>query len=262
MSAPVIPSGGRGTVNRKWTPEVNTGTVGSPVWEPVGYVNNCVPNVDDANWTRSDTFGDGGYHAQDKTGAGWSVVMTLMRKTASDDPTNYDAAQEYLRGKAIGKFGGANQVQIRIFEFDVNDTDGTESPRVEAYMGFGGVQWAEQGGDGDAESTVQVTINSQSKLSQITHPYPATAAVPVIDSASPLALPTAGGTIVHISGHGFATVTGATGVKFIAANAAAYTVESDDLIIAVAPAHAAGSGNVIVTNPTGPSTTGPVVTYS
>jgi hypothetical protein len=71
------------------------------------------------------------------------------------------------------------------------------------------------------------------------------------DVVSPSSGPVAGGTSVTITGTGFAT--GAT-VSFGGTNASA-TVVGSTTINAVAPAHSAGSVNVVVTNPGGQSGT-------
>jgi hypothetical protein len=82
------------------------------------------------------------------------------------------------------------------------------------------------------------------------------AAVPVVSSVTPLPLAAAGGTVFRVMGSGFNGLTALT----VAGNAVAAgnrTVVSDNEIIAVAPAHAAGSGlPIVATNATGPSTTG------
>lgn len=90
------------------------------------------------------------------------------------------------------------------------------------------------------------------------------AVVPVIATAAKvsggtLALNTAGGQLVRITGRGF---TGTTAVKFVGTNATEFDVVDDTRIDAITPAHAAGSGPVVVQNATGPSTTGPTATYS
>jgi hypothetical protein len=68
---------------------------------------------------------------------------------------------------------------------------------------------------------------------------------PTVTSINPVAGPTTGGTLVIITGTGF---TGATSVAFGGTNATSYTVLSNSSIQAVAPAHAAGIVDVIVTN--------------
>ena len=70
---------------------------------------------------------------------------------------------------------------------------------------------------------------------------------PQVDAASPSSGPAAGGNAVVISGSGFAT--GAT-VSFGGVSAAA-TVAGSTTINAIAPAHASGPVNIVVTNPGG-----------
>jgi len=80
---------------------------------------------------------------------------------------------------------------------------------------------------------------------------PGAAAVPVVNLATPAGGPVAGGNLVKVTGSGFA---GATAVVFGAVNAPLFQVESDSTLYVVAPAAAAGSKPVKVTNPTGGAT--------
>lgn len=75
---------------------------------------------------------------------------------------------------------------------------------------------------------------------------------PIITSVSPTSGPAAGGNTVTISGTGFAV--GAT-VTFGGTAATNVTVAGSTTITAVAPAHASGAVNVVVTNPGGQSAT-------
>jgi hypothetical protein len=75
---------------------------------------------------------------------------------------------------------------------------------------------------------------------------------PSISNISPTSGPTTGGTTVTISGTGFAA--GAT-VKFGTTSATSVNVVGSTTITAVAPAHASGAVNVVVTNPGGQSAT-------
>lgn len=88
---------------------------------------------------------------------------------------------------------------------------------------------------------------------------PAAASVPIITSATPTALGTAGGQLVTIRGSHF---TGTTAVTFAGTAAPTRDIVDDGTLVVLSPAHAAGSGAIVVTNATGPSTTGPTVTYS
>lgn len=84
-------------------------------------------------------------------------------------------------------------------------------------------------------------------------------AAPTITSVSPTAGPTAGGTSVTITGTNF---TGVTGVKFGAANAAGYNVNSSNQIVAVSPSNGAGTVNITVTTSGGTSATAAANQYT
>jgi hypothetical protein len=247
---------GASTGNRKWYLDVDVSDTDVADWVPVLGITNFQPNADDANLEDDSDFDSGGFMSQTKTAAAWSATITVARKVTEDDVTQYDQGQEFLRGKAIGKFGVENSASVRFYEMEPG------GPRIEAYTGHAAVGWAEQGGDMKALDTVQVALTGQGQLALIDHPDTAAAVVPEIGSATPVALGTAGGSLVTIRGNGFTGVTGASHVTFAGTNATAYDVFSDSLIVAIAPAHTAGTGTIVVTNPTGASTDGPTVTYS
>src|SRR3989339_758464 len=77
--------------------------------------------------------------------------------------------------------------------------------------------------------------------------------LPAITAVNPTFGSTAGGNAVVITGTSFASITGATGVKFGITNASSYTVNSDTQITAVAPSHVSGLIDIGVTNPIGTS---------
>lgn len=74
--------------------------------------------------------------------------------------------------------------------------------------------------------------------------------VPVVYSISPASGPIFGGTAVSINGVLF---TGATGVSFGGTPAASFTVNSDDTITAMSPAHLTGLVDIVVSNTNGSS---------
>lgn len=261
MPTPTIPALGASTLNRKWVSEVNTSTPGTPNWVPIGGVKSSQLNVDSANWVDDSDFSAAGYGSQTKTASTWGATLTVGRKV-QQGTVAYDVAQEYLRTHAIGVFGTSNTVQIRVYEYDPNDPSGTTTPRAEAYMGFVGVEWAPQGGDNKAVDDVQVTLNGQGKLNLIGHPYPAVATVPTVTSITPSALLAAGGQLVQINGSGFTGTVSTTGVKFGGTNAPSWDVVSDGIIVALSPAHTAGTAQVVVTNAAGASTSVVNATYS
>lgn len=259
MSAPTIPTLGASTNNRQWIYEFNTGTSGAPVWTTVGGVTNSQFQPSTGNWVDNTDQSGKGAQSSNKSGYTWSGDLTLERKVTEADPTKYDPGQEHLRLASL-KIGTANTVEMRVCEYDPNDPTGTSSPRVEAYHGFAGVDWVPDGGDMMADNTVKVSLKGQGALDEITHPYPAGAAVPTVSSVSPASLAVAGGTLVQIDGNRF---TGTTAVSIAGTAATSYTVVSDTVIVAVAPAHSAGSGlPVVVTNASGASSGGATVAYA
>jgi hypothetical protein len=80
------------------------------------------------------------------------------------------------------------------------------------------------------------------------------AAAPVVSSVSPAWGDPAGGAAATITG---TSLVGATAVAFGGTAATSFTVNADGSITAVAPAHAAGTVDVIVTTPGGTSATSP-----
>lgn len=110
---------------------------------------------------------------------------------------------------------------------------------------------------GTTNSVAEATVNLgvQGKPVRI----PAAASIPVIAAATPATGPVAGNKLVKITGSGF---TGATAVVFGAVAAVDFKVESDGVIYATAPAQAAGSKPVKVTNAVGISTTTGAYTYA
>jgi hypothetical protein len=76
------------------------------------------------------------------------------------------------------------------------------------------------------------------------------AAPPLLTVLEPASGPTAGGTVVTLTGSGLLA---ATGVQFGGVAASSFTVDSGTQITAVAPAHAAGAAAVTVTTPGGTS---------
>jgi hypothetical protein len=76
-------------------------------------------------------------------------------------------------------------------------------------------------------------------------------ATPSVTGITPVAGPIAGGTVVTITGTGFADASGAS----FAGNASSFTIVSDTSITATSPAGTAGTVDITVTNETGTSST-------
>jgi C1A family cysteine protease len=190
------------------------------------------------------------------TGTSWSDITTAYSSTANVCLKAYVGGTPVTPGPSVsglspayGVLGGGSSVTITGSAF----TGATA-------VTFGGVPATSFTVDSatkitavapaaGAAGTVQVQVTTADGVS------PDTAAddyayvdVPVITSVSPTSGSTAGGTSVVINGAGFVGVTGATAVRFGAANATSYTVNSATRITAVAPvAAAAGTVQVQVT---------------
>jgi hypothetical protein len=154
---------GASTTNRKWYLDVNTGTTASPVWTGVHGITEFKPALDPTLQNDSD-YDSEGYKSQTKTAEEWAVETKVARKVTKADPTAYDPGQEFLRGKAIGKMGLANSVEIRYYEMEPG------GPRIEAYQGQAAVTWSPEGGNMENLDMVSVKLTGQGKLDQITHP--------------------------------------------------------------------------------------------
>ena len=241
---------GAATTVRKWYLDVNTGTTAQPVWTGVFGITKFQPALK-PTWVDTSDFDSNGDMSSRATARSWSLVFGVERKSQASDPTQYDPGQEALRSIAEN-VGVSNSVQVRWYEMEPN------GPRIEAYQGTCGVEWSPDGGAMSATDAVTVTLNGQGARTIITHPA-TVASVPVIYSANPTTGTVSGGTLVTIKGDYF---TGTTSVKFGTVAATSYTVVDDHTIVATSPAVAASSVAIVVTNATGPSTTGPNYTFA
>ncbi|WP_086846828.1 phage tail tube protein [Amycolatopsis kentuckyensis] len=246
MPVPTRSPLGASTTARKWYLDVDTNfSTVSPNWIGVFGITDFQPKSDPTMQDDSD-YDSEGYGSETKTAEKWSLVMKVARKVTVADATVYDPGQEYLRSRAIGKMGPNNSVHVRWYEMTPN------GPRAEAYDGIASVTWSPDGGKMSDLDIVSVTLGGQGKQNPITHPNTG-AVIPVITLLTPAGGAAAGGNLVRIAGTNFTGTTGATGVKIGGTNATAYDVISDGLIEAIAPAHAAGQVDVIVTNAAGAS---------
>ena len=243
---------GAATTVRKWYLDVNTGTTAAPIWTGVFGVSTFKPNLN-PTWKDTSDFDSAGDMSSTATARQWGCDFKIERKSTASNPTNYDPGQEALRLKAEN-IGLLNSVEVRFYEMEPG------GPRVEAYQGTAGVEWAPDGGAMSDTDSVSVKLNGQSHRTLITHPD-TVASVPVIYSFTPITGPAAGGTLVEVLGTGFAGTVAVTGVKFGATSATSWFVVNDNTIVATAPVHVAGAVAVVVTNATGPSTTGGTFTY-
>jgi len=104
-----------------------------------------------------------------------------------------------------------------------------------------------------AAGAVDVVITGPGGSDTLTDGYTYVTPPPSITSLSPTSGPTAGGTVVTITGTGF---TDATGVTFDGAAGTSFTVDSDTQITVTTPAGSAGAADVVILSPHGDSSPG------
>ena len=154
---------GAATLNRKWRVDVNTGTYAAPNWIPLLGMAEFTSSTEADTQDTSD-FDSGGWKSETVTALAWGVEGKLGRKVKVANPAAYDDAQELLRLAAV-QIGEGNVVDIRYYEYG-----GPGRPTVEAYRGFVGVQWSDDGGDMTATATTTLTLSGQGERTPITHP--------------------------------------------------------------------------------------------
>lgn len=256
---------GATTLARKWKVDVDT----SALQDGSGYLRlmgqtDCTVNPGTAGLQADSDYDGGGYQSQTATTQEWGFTATIRRAARRLNLATYDPAQEYLRGRGLGT-GQDNTARVKLYEFS-----GVNGPLVEAYEGYAAITYANTGGAQDALSMATITGAGQGALLPIPHPAGAAVVAPTVTSVayggiggSSTSTPIAGGGQVVLRGSGFATATNLV-VFGNAVPAVDWTRVTDSVIVFEAPAHAAGSGDAVVTNPGGTSGTsaGSKVTYA
>jgi hypothetical protein len=238
---------GATTLARKWAMDVDTnyGISSAALWVGVFGMTEFTPTGAPGLQADSD-YDSGGYTSSTATTQEWGVTATLRRGVIGVTPTQYDPGQEYLRLKSKN-MGPANSAHIRYYELN-----GPTGPKVEAYEGICAVAYSNNGGGMDALSTAGLTLTGQGALLPVTHPDSGGVGAPVLGSVAPTQAAVAGGTLVIITGSGFLTATAVT-VGGTTVSGPNWEPGSDSVMSLIAPAHAAGLVDIIVTNPGGTS---------
>lgn len=191
-----------------------------------------------------ETYEDGG--AMRETVTGYNARLEGKIKWSKNAAgTAFDTVQKFLRDKfVVGRGSSMPTAEFGVRWYDRNGLDDAQSQEARAYV----KSWAPDGGDSGQPDNISFVIQMQGALSAITNPNGSL--LPVVNSVSPTGGAAAGGTSVIISGTHF---TGATAVKFGATDATNFSIVNDAIIVATAPAHAAGSVQAKVTTPAGSS---------
>lgn len=253
MPQPAVTTGlGASTLARKWKVDVDVSALqdGSD-WRRLRGATDVNVNPGTAGLQPDTDYDSDGFTSSTATTQEWGATITARRAPDRTTPTIYDPAQEFLRARGRG-LGPLNTAHVRFYEWN-----GAGGANVEAYEGYVAVTYANGGGDPGALATATFTLAGQGACLPITHPdttvvAPAVGSLAYVSGGSSVAA--AGGDLIRITGSGFLGATAVTvfGNVVTAANRA--TV-SDNVMVIKVPAHAAGTGNVTVTNTAGTSPT-------
>lgn len=222
--------------------DIDTGTYPTVSYAQLMGVQELKPKPGDLRTESDEAYDDDGAMREQVTGYSWGLEPKILHSTNAAG-TSLDTVHAFLHTKFLAaRNGGAIAGEFGVRWYDRNGVGDAHEGR--AYV----KQWTPEGGGGGALDTVSIVIQGQGALdSAVTNP--SANLTPVVTGVSPTGGGTAGGELVNVYGVHF---TGATDVDF-AASAAIFEVVSDAHIVAVAPAHAGGTVQVKVTNPTGAS---------
>lgn len=234
------------TVARRLQFDVDLGSIAVPSWQEILGVLEAKPSREPNHEEDADHAG-GGWDDPVVTAEAWSVELKLSHR-ADEDTNLFHPTHESLEAASKSR-GAAARRRIRYYD---------RFGRPGGCQGTALVTWAPEGGDHKATDQIAVTLTGKKELIDITNPLNETP-VPIVATATPGTDVAAGGARVVIRGAYF---TGTTTVKFGSTTAPGFTVIDDGVIVVNAPAHAAGSAPVTVTNANGVSTTSAPFTYT
>ncbi len=224
---------------RRWRVDVDTATYPASSYSQMLGITDLKPNFT-ARTTPDEVYEDDGADRVAVTGSSWQLEIT-HKQSLNAAGTSRDAVHAFLWAQHMAHItGGGPAAEFGVKVYDRNGI------ATEAYEGRAIVlSWGNSGGQNTDDITL--VLKGQGKLVPITNP--ASSQLPVVTSLLPATGAAAGGEIINVYGNHF---TGATDVDF-ASDAADFTIVSDSHIVAVAPAHAAGTVQVKVTTAIGAS---------
>jgi hypothetical protein len=244
---------GAETYQRKWRVDINDtgsgGTYAAPIWIPFSGIKS-LNYSDNPELGENSDYASGGRKSQTLRALGNTVEITCRRAKDGSTPTIYNPAQELAR-IAAGTIGAT--IDARCYEVN------SGGPNVIAWRSNYVVTWEPAGGEQHEPDEVAVTLTEAGLYTAITHPD-AAGAVPVLYSVTPAVGVQAGGTLHRLVGNGFfaAGVAAVESMKLGVTSVPTFFAENDNVLYFLAPAKAAGSFVVYVTNGTGESTTATV----
>lgn len=236
----------RSMLAKDWQVDVDTASnPPAPTWVQIRGLKSMQEQISETEMDDSD-FDSGGYGSDIVTQRKVVLALTSSRKQVVGAGFADDPGQSFVRstGRLLGYTAS---IFARYYRKD---------GAPDAYYGECHVVGVGGGGGNvtDLEG-FSPSLKFHGQPVAIVNPFNI-AAAPIVSTISPVLMPVAGGVLVTLTGTGFNTVA-ASGAIVVAGVVVVYTVESDNRIVFISPAHAAGSNlPVVVTNTTGPSTTG------
>lgn len=204
--------------------------------------NDVAPNITPGK-QESTTYETKGFKSFEITIQEWSIVVKINRQSNSGV---LDTTQQLLIAR-IAQFGDQARIYVRWYDNLGRTTDQAWKGRAIVEMSNSKTGVADL--DEDTFTFTGDGVLTAMSAAEITAAV--TAAAPLVVSATPVGASV--GQQVIISGSGFTSTVATTGVKFGATNATSWIVLSDNTLIAVMPAGAAGAANIVVTNSVGAS---------
>ncbi len=231
---------------RRFRLDIDTATYPASLYQQLMGIEEIKPIIGDLRTQDDETYADDGAAREQVTGYSWRIEAKI-KHSVNAAGTSIDPVHAFLYSKfLLARNSSTVAAEFGIRWYDRSGVGSANEGR--AYV----KTWTHEGGKSEAQDVVTVVLQGQGALdSAVTNPN--ASLTPVVTGLSPTGGGTAGGTMVNVYGGHFAGTTGVTGVKFGANNATAYTVVSDSHIVAVAPAGAAGTVQVTITNPGGTS---------
>jgi hypothetical protein len=225
----------------RWRLDIDTATYPAVQYQQMMGIEDFKPPREPRT-VADETYEDQGAYREASTGSAWRVEAKF-KFSLNAAGTSRDPVHAFLFDKWTN-FCASNNVLAAEFGLQYYDRNGIAD---EAFEGRAFVKsWVMDGGLG--QEVVTVVLQGQGALAAITNP--ASSQLPGVTGLLPATGDADGGTLVNIYGHHLA---GASAVEFGTDDATSYTIVSDSHIVAVSPAHAAGTVQVKVTTTHGVS---------
>lgn len=240
---PTLPAGTTLGQSFEFGLDVNIGTAGAPIWQPVRRMSGWAPTYPKVTQD-SATYDDRGAPNEDVSGRGFATAFTVQANRSATTGLYLPEIEAFL--KAGKSKRDAAVLDVRFYH---KPDSGTPHP-TDAGRASVTVEISRQNtGNADIE-VYSVSLTGKGEYTPIANPFTGwnDSPPPSISAITPTAQVV--GKQITLNGVGFL---GATDVKLAAVSVSAFTVVNDATIVATMPAGTAGSVNVTVITPVGTS---------